>query len=208
MSDFDDFQTQDQSYSPPWLSGLLGTAWSLVLGITKQAVFEAAKEAALVSFPSYAPPDALSELAKQRDLIFGFGEDVRRQRERLRQGWRLHRLTGFHGALVLGLQQMGYTNVSVEDHGDDLLLPEWHFRVVLNRPFPFDDQHLADEVWSPPTNIGTWRDGGVWAGAMPFDHLVMIRALVRKHKSSESRCAAIRVIYDPSNPLDVAELDP
>lgn len=203
--DYQDFQERSPSATPPWLSRAKGLAWSFVLGLVKQSVIEAVKMAGTVGMPSYAPPDALRHVAGQRDLFFGYPEDDGRMRERLLDVWPYQQERGRAVGLVDALRSVGYTNVSVETPADDPLIPEWQYRVVLERPFPFDDQHLADGYWDDP---GTWGDGGVWATAMPYEHLTMLREIVRRQNPNEARCLSIRVVYDANNPNDTIDLDP
>ena len=207
MSDFVGFNLM----RPAWLLRPVGAIYLTVLGLMKQAALEALHEAQKMGRPRSAPSDALSWIARDRGQPPGFeGESDEAIRERAERAFPIARGRGWDTGLLAELARVGYPNASIEDRSDDSALEWWQFRVVLERPFPFDDQHLADETWEvggplqPPVS---WGDGGLWASAMPAAHLVHLRALVRAGLPTHARCVGIRVKYDATNPLDVVDLD-
>lgn len=189
---------------PAWLLRKVGSAYLFVLGLMKQGMLEAQHEAQRMGRPATAPPDALPWLARGRGQAPGYaGESDAAIRHRIGNAFPSARGRGWAAGLLDELARVGYPNARIEDELDDPALEWWQFRVVLERPFPFDDRHLADGVWGDP---GTWGDGGVWAGAMPLSHLKHLRGIIRKGRATHSRCVAIRVIYDATNPLDRIDL--
>lgn len=201
MSDFVDFNLVRAT----WLRRQVGEGYLLVLGLMKQVCLEAMHEAVRLSMPDSAPTDALPWIARDRGQETGFeGETATQIRARLKQAFAIARGRGWVAGTVRELQRIGYPNARIEDQSDDPAFEWWQYRVVLERPFPFDDQHLADGTWGSP---GTWSDGGTWASAMPPAHLRHVRAIVRKGRATHSRCVGIRVIYDDTNPFDRIDLD-
>lgn len=202
MSDFVEYSLR----RPAWLVRAAGAAYLTCLGLMKQAMLDALKGAVKLSMPDYAPTDALAEIARDVRQPPGFaGETAEQIRDRLKKAFPIARGRGWRDkGLLAELARIGYPNATIETSLDDGTLEWWQFRVVLERPFPFDDQHLADGVWGDP---GTWGDGGVWATDVPADHLTMLRAIVRKTKATHSRCVGLVFLCDPGDPLDVLTID-
>ena len=171
----------------------------------KQATLEALRSGVQLWAPRIAPPDALPWIAKDRGQEPGFdGETTAQLRERLAQSFPIARGRGWQSGIIGELRRIGYPNAVIQNLvAGDGTLAWFEFRIVLRRPYPFDDQHLADARWDDP---GTWDGGGEWATAVPPAHLVQLRAIARK-KASHSRCVGIRFEYDTNNLFDVATLD-
>lgn len=187
--DFDDFQT---TFAPSWLGGENGSLWSRSLGIVKDAIGAATRDAVKARFASEAHPSTLVALLEDRGLDPAWRENETSVRARIKAAWATWMLAGTKAGMGKALELAGYTNYEIIEASQDGNLRWWEFYVVVRQPFPWVDTYLADGRWG---DAGDWGDGGEWAADVPEADLARLRLIVRKWKPTHAICKFIAVTH-------------
>lgn len=191
MTDYKDWQVQQ---APPWLQQPMGTNWLTAQGLLKDSILEAMKRAVGARFYDFAPPDGLDHVGKTFDIERAYAADDNKYRTQLAAAWATWQQAGTAVGLSNIIKSLGYTNVIIAENG---VGSQWfQFTVVLQPPFPWTMNMLADGLWQDAGNLD---DGGTWAFAVPDGEDARIGRTIRKYKGAHTYC--VWVVYYISGEL-------
>lgn len=134
--------------APPWLLRGFGGEWVRALALLLDALAECAKQAVKMRFPSFAPPDALAEIGRERSearaTAFVYEDDYAFA-ERLRTEWSRRRFNGTKTGLSAVFSAFGFPSFTVYDQLDWFPSKLWHAWIYLPK---------ASHPWGPSPVVG------------------------------------------------------
>lgn len=176
-----EYREYEQDTAPGWMAGFWGSAWDYVMGLAKDALVQAARDAVKARFAAIAPVDALPRLLRDFVLDDPYNETTDGVRARLAQVWTTWSLAGTKAGLIAALETAGYTNVTLTERAG----PTWRdFTVTLRPPFAWD--HLI-QPWARWDDGWLWDGGYRWAGIAPPGERERVLAIIRKWKPTHAR---------------------
>lgn len=186
------YSTYETSVEPSWLAGEWGNRWVDAHALFRDLMVKLVKDAVRARLPLEAAPDALGDIAKDRDVDIGYSEDQGQMSRRLAAAWPTWAQAGRPVSITVALALAGYSDVRIYETAEDGALAWWEFDVILVHPFAWPDDWRNDGLWDDP---GDWDDGGVWPQGVPPNELELVRSVIRKWKPTHSRCRRIVFIH-------------
>lgn len=186
------YSTYETSIEPSWLAREWGNRWVDVHALFRDLMVKLVKDAVRARLPLEAAPDALGDIARDRDIDIGYAEDQGQMSRRLAAAWPTWAQAGRPVSITDALSLAGYSDVRIYESGDDGSLAWWEFDVVLVHPFRWSDDWRDDGLWDDP---GFWDDGGTWPQGVPPNEIELVRSVIRKWKPTHSRCRRIVFIH-------------
>jgi len=141
-----DHQTES---APGFLADDASQSWLWTLGIVKDGLVAATKAAVKARFAKLAPPDALLELARDRNLDAGFNETQASLRARVLGAWGQWLESGRPYGISRAFEIDGLVNVYITESSADPTLQWFEFDVKVSPPFPWPGTTIADvpQAW-------------------------------------------------------------
>lgn len=210
--------------APRWLTSDDGEKVLFSVGTIMDALEERVLLGLLARFPSYAPPDALTRIGRDRRIIRGINEPAATYAARLLPWLDDHRVRGNPWALMRQLR--GYCGVAMRirtvdkrgnwyTHDTDGTLSyrlnqgNWNwadepstafsrFWVIL---YPSASLWTASPPWGDPALWdGAWGTPGyTWGTTATPDQIKSIRSIIREWKPAGTRCVKIIVAFDEAS---------
>jgi hypothetical protein len=181
--------------SPGWLQGPYGAGYVGTLGLTKDTVVDAVKQAIKARFIKLAPNDALGYIGDDR-VIERYPVDTdATYRARLVAAWETWLYAGTDRGVIAAMNAAGFANVQIFNNlvgpGFEMTWPpdsdaaNWsRFWVVITDPqwtgVAWGDGHKWGDPWS-------------WGTTATAADAAWIRAIIRKWKSSHTICKEILI---------------
>lgn len=212
---------------PHWLSKGDGERVLFSLGATMDAYLERVRQASLASMPSYAPPDALAPMGRDRGIVRGWNEPSDVYAARLLLWLDSHKGRGNPWALMDQLR--GYLGVDMMIRTVDTR-GTWCTRAADGtRSYSLDqDNFYWDSSYEntdftrfwvilyPPSSLwvqnpewgdadlfgGEWGlagDTSTWGSSATLDQVRSVRNIIAEWKPFGSRCVNIIVAFDPDS---------
>lgn len=215
------FRTAFYRLVPKWLSSGDGEKVLYSVGLVLDAFAERARLGVLARFPTYAPPDALAALGRDRGFFRGLQDTDASYAERMRPHldfWPrvgsgfpiLEQLQAYLGeptrVRIVTNHSTWYTIEADGSRSEDQQLegdwdwdgnttgaPYWQRFWVIIYPPP--------ELWIPLDPYGSLPPygeiDGTWGSTATAEQVQTVREIVRKYKPAHARCVNIIVSFDP-----------
>lgn len=209
------FRTSFRKLAPRWLTEGEGELVLYSLSLMHDVFAERTRLSALARFPSYAPPDALAPIGRDRRIVRGFDETDANYAVRLLRYLEDWRVSGNPYGLMN--QILGYLGEPLDIKTVDNRGNWYRINTSGTRSFYLDqgnwDWDDEPTKWSRFWIIihggslfesegtwgdgSTWGDGGTWGTTAIESQIRSIRSIVVDWKPAGTRCKNIIIALDP-----------
>lgn len=185
------------------LDGPYGRAWQRVFGTVADVQLGRLRDAVSASWPTYAPEDALTYIADERDLErlgvlpSGTPEALAVYRPRLRAAWRIWRRGGSAEGVVEALSWMAVAArvLRRQDYAPPPTAGTPYVRTFARMAWA-----QFDLLTGATPDLGllkwgdfAWGDGSTWGTTLSVDDIASMRRLIRRHKAAHETCTYLHV---------------